>query len=58
MTASNKVIKASFVSEEWLNLQQTFAKKLYKQQLKNKETNKVAQDQETKSTFRKDFEKW
>jgi hypothetical protein len=65
MTASNKVIKANFVSEEWMNLQQTFAKKQYKQQLKCKENtkhfteiSKTFFELEYKGIYKKEIEKW
>lgn len=63
MTTSNKQIKANFISEEWMNLQQSFAKKQYKQQLKNKENTKNYSDVSFEkhcfsANYRKDFEKW
>lgn len=65
MTASNKVIKANFISEEWMNLQQAFAKKQYKQQLKCKENTKHFTENtknffelEYKGNYKKEIEKW
>ena len=61
MTAAQKVIKANFVSEEWLNSQQTFAKKILKSQQKNKEkqTNFDGKGEiEFQKNYRKEIEKW
>ena len=63
MNESNKLIKANFVSEEWMNLKQSFAKKQFKQQHKSKEYNKnypdIVIDQFSSSNnFKKEIEKW
>ena len=62
MNSQLKVIKANFVSEEWINQQQPFAKKQYKLHLKHKEINKTEEDHipsiSSQNNYRKEIEKW